>query len=121
GRLISICPEMAGGLPVPRPPAEIQQQRVITIEGQDVSSAFKQGAQHALELCKQHDITIALLKEGSPSCGSKKIHDGSFQHKKKSGQGITTQLLEQHDIRVFNEHELEDLSTLLNHLENQSL
>lgn len=81
-QLISFCPEVAGGLSVPRQPAEIQQNNglIITCDGEDVSRQFIKGAQRALDICQQHDIHFALLKESSPSCGSTTIYDGSFQN-----------------------------------------
>lgn len=112
--MIIICPEVTGGLPVPRPPAEIQaNKRVINIKGEDVTSAFEQGAQKALALCKQHNICIAILKESSPSCGSSLIHDGNFSHTKVSGQGITTKLLEKNGIHVFSENDLDQVAASL--------
>jgi len=114
GRLIVICPEVAGGLPVPRPPAEIQPGgHIITVEGENVTAAFEQGAQKALNLCKEHHIHIAILKEGSPSCGSSLINDGHFSHAKISGQGVTTQLLEANGIFVFSENELDQAEAYL--------
>ena len=107
GCLVVLCPEVAGGLPVPRPPAEIQPDgTVVTVEGEDVTAAFELGAQKVLELCRAHDIRIAILKEGSPSCGSSLINDGNFSHRKIAGRGVTTQLLEEHGVRVFSEHDL---------------
>ncbi len=114
-RLIPICPEVAGGLAVPREPAEIQQKnhKVITQSGTDVSAQFNYGAQLALMLCQQHNIRFALLKESSPSCGSKKVYDGSFSNKKVAGKGITSQLLSDHNIKVFSESTIEELKELL--------
>jgi uncharacterized protein YbbK (DUF523 family) len=113
GRLISICPEVAGGLPVPRPAAEIQGDRVVNRQGVDVSHAFAVGAQKALELCQKHHIHIAILKEGSPSCGVTRIYDGTFQGIHIVGQGITAQLLREHGIDVFHEHQLDKVEALL--------
>jgi len=107
-RLIPLCPEVAGGLSVPRAPVEIQGESVINILGEDVSQAFGKGAQKALELCQQHDIHIAILKEGSPSCGVTQINDGTFSHTKITGQGVTTRLLQKHGVKVFSEHQLEE-------------
>lgn len=114
-RFIAICPEVAGGLPVPREPAEqqINDDRIITISGVDVSEQFKYGAKQALALCKSHNIRFALLKESSPSCGSSLIYDGSFSNKKKSGQGVTTKLLTDNGILVFSENNLEELAEIL--------
>lgn len=114
GRMIPLCPEVAGGLPVPRPPAEIQPDgRIINIEHEDVSDAFERGARKALELCKKHGIQIAILKEGSPSCGSSLINNGNFDRTKIPGKGTTTRLLEANGIRVFSEKELDQVVALL--------
>lgn len=108
GCLVVFCPEIAGGLSVPRPPAEIQPDgQIIAIDGSDVTAAFEQGAERAMNLCREHHIHIAILKEGSPSCGSALINDGNFSHTKISGQGITTQLLEANGVFVFSENELD--------------
>lgn len=114
-RFISICPEVSGGLSVPREPAELQQNsnEVITKSGINVSAQFNLGAQQALKLCQQYKIRFALLKESSPSCGSTLIYDGSFTNNKVLGQGITSQLLTQHNIKVFSENKLEALAKLL--------
>lgn len=114
-RFITICPEVSGGLSVPREPAEIQQSsnEVITQTSINVSAQFSLGAQKALALCQQHNIRFALLKESSPSCGSTLIYDGSFTNNKVLGQGVTSQLLTQHNIKVFSENKLEALEKLL--------
>lgn len=114
-RIVPICPEVAGGLPVPREPAEQQPNngQVITISGSNVSKAFNEGANKALLLCQQHNIRFAVLKESSPSCGSTLIYDGSFSNKKIPGQGVTSKLLTQAGIRVFSENNLDELAKLL--------
>ena len=114
-RFIAICPELSGGLSVPREPAEQQiiSGKVITVSGNNVTKQFNTGAQCALTLCQEHNIRFALLKESSPSCGSTTIYDGSFNHKKIAGQGVTTILLEQHGIKVFSEHTIEALANCL--------
>lgn len=112
GRLIAICPEVISGLPVPRPPAEIDPntKQVITIESIDVTEQFDKGAKLALRLCRQHNIQLALLKESSPSCGSNTIYDGTFRQKKIIGEGVTTKLLREHGIKVFCEDSIEELA-----------
>jgi len=112
-RLIALCPEVAGGLPVPRPAAEIQGKAVRTRLGEDVSKAFAQGAQQALQLCLQNNINLAILKEGSPSCGVNQINDVTFRHLKQPGQGMTTRLLQAHGIQVFSEHQLAEAQDAL--------
>ncbi len=117
GWLVPVCPELSGGLSVPRPAAEITaasaahvlegRGHVSTADDDDVSRYFVCGAQHALILCRQHNIRIAILKENSPSCGSTQVYDGSFSGKLVPGAGITTALLRQNGISVFNENEID--------------
>ncbi len=116
-RIISFCPEVAGGLAVPRAAAEIQagdgdtvvagQARVKTRDGSDVTDYFLAGARQALALCRKHDIAVAVLTESSPSCGSSQVYDGSFKRIAVPGSGVTTALLRQHGITVFNQHQFE--------------
>lgn len=118
GRIISLCPEVAGGLSIPRVPAERQGNRVFTQNRIEVTAAFESGARAALELCQHHHIRIAVLKESSPSCGSTLIHDGTFHRQKIPGQGITTELLRNHGIFVFNELQWEQAQQKLVELES---
>ena len=117
-RAIAFCPEVAGGLGVPRPAAEIQggdggaviagDARVVTRDGDDVSAQFIRGAQRALDLCRRHEIEVAVLTEFSPSCGSGIIYDGSFTRARTAGDGVAAALLRAHGIRVFNQQQLAD-------------
>lgn len=115
GRIISFCPEVAGGLPTPRPAAEISHSgRVLTIDSIDVTDAFLLGAQKALSLCLKNKIKFAILKEGSPSCGRNEIYDGSHQNRKISGMGLTAELLERNGIKVFSEFQIEVMDLIVN-------
>ena len=108
--LIPVCPEVDGGLPVPRPPAELQVDgKVINREGRDVTAAYQAGACHALEMALHYGCTVAVLKEKSPSCGNGIIYDGSFSGTLVPGQGVTARLLTRHGIRVLGEHTLSQL------------
>lgn len=113
GRLVIVCPEVDGGLPIPRPAAEIQVDQVITTSGENVTSQFSAGAQAALKLVQQHHIRFALLKSGSPSCGNELIYDGTFTGTKTRGQGVTAALLGSQGVKVFNELQLGELQTAL--------
>jgi uncharacterized protein YbbK (DUF523 family) len=113
GRTLAFCPEVAGGLPTPRPPAERQGERVITVTGLDVTREFDHGAELALALCLRERIRFALLKEGSPSCGSGRIYNGRFEGVSMAGEGKTTALLRRHDIQVFSEDQLPELALAL--------
>lgn len=120
GRLVACCPEVEGGLPVPRPPAEIvrvRPLRICAIDGTDVTDSFVRGAEAALATADRHDIKMAVLKEDSPSCGSRRVYDGTFSGRSVAGAGVTTQLLERHGIRVFSEHDLDEAAAHLMLLE----
>jgi len=107
GLILSCCPEVAGGLPVPRPAAERQPDGTIrTAGGADVTAAFMRGAEATLALCVLHDVRCALLKERSPSCGSQHIYNGRFDGTLVEGEGLTTALLRQHGVCVFSEQQL---------------
>jgi uncharacterized protein YbbK (DUF523 family) len=119
GRLISICPEVAGGMPTPRAPAEIvggdgnkvlsKEVQVINNNKEDATEAFIIGANKALQIAKENNCVVAILTERSPSCGSSQIYDGSFSGVRKQGIGVTTALLESNGIKVFNQYQLEEL------------
>jgi len=114
GRLVAICPELAGGLPVPREPAEIQADgRIADITGTDVTAAFQEGARQALTLAQAEGCRFALLTDGSPSCGSSFVYDGSFSGTRIAGKGVTAALLEAHGIRVFAPDRIAELAALL--------
>lgn len=108
-KLIPVCPEVLGGLGIPRNPCEIRQGRVLDCFGQDVSENFNQGAKITEQLIEKYNIRRAVLKEGSPSCGSKEIYDGSFTGKRISGQGITAGRLSSLGIEIYNETEIHKL------------
>jgi uncharacterized protein YbbK (DUF523 family) len=116
GRLVIACPELAGDLSVPRPAAEISGgsgdkvldgfAAVITATGKNVTEEFLLGAQRTLELALQHGVTIAILKQRSPSCGSREIYDGHFANRRIAGEGVTSALLRRNGIVVFDETQL---------------
>lgn len=127
GRLVTFCPEVAGGFPVPRPPAEIEGRdgdavldgrgRVVEETGRDATTYFRKGAELTLQTAEAHHVKLAILKEGSPSCGSGRIYDSSFSGRSKPGHGVTTALLERHGIRVFAEEDTSAAAEYLRELE----
>jgi uncharacterized protein YbbK (DUF523 family) len=117
GRVVPFCPEVAGGLPVPRPAAEIVASRVLTRDGVDVSAHFLEGARQAAALAAREGIRVAVLKEGSPSCGSSFVYDGSFTGARRPGKGLTASLLEEQGLRVFAEHQLDQAAAFVESLE----
>jgi uncharacterized protein YbbK (DUF523 family) len=113
GRLVPVCPEVCGGLAVPRPAAERAGGRVVTEEGADVTAAFERGAEEALRLAGEHDVAFAVLKDGSPSCGVNFVYDGSFSGRRIPGRGVAAELLAASGYRVFPEDEVESAAELI--------
>ncbi len=106
--LIPVCPEQLGGLPTPRPPAEIRGGRVVTVNGGDVTEAFQKGAQEALRLAELFGCRYAVLKNRSPSCGAGCIYDGTFSGSLTKGDGVTASLLKQAGLVLLNEDNAEE-------------
>lgn len=116
--LVSLCPEVLGGLSVPRPTCEILQdtQRVMTKDGEDVSEAFFKGAENTLKIAKEKSVCMAILKARSPSCGKGIIYDGTFTSTRIFDSGITCKLLQNNGITVFSEEELEQAEQFYNYV-----
>ena len=107
--LIPVCPEVLGGLPTPRVPAERIGGKVITQDGRDVTANYEQGAQESLRIARMTGCTTALLKERSPSCGSGVIYDGSFSGGLCPGYGVCGALLKANGIEVLGESRVQEL------------
>ena len=91
--LIPVCPEVLGGLGVPREPAELQPDgRVLT---------------RAVEIAKENGCTVAVLKARSPSCGSGEVYNGAFTGTLTSGWGIAAKLLSEAGLEVMDEEHLQ--------------
>ena len=103
---LAVCPERAGGLPAPRPLAEIRDGRVIDKEGKDVTAEFLLGAEKTLALAKKHRPELCILKANSPSCGCGEIYDGTFSGRKISGNGKTVELLLKNGFSVITEKQI---------------
>lgn len=109
--IVPVCPEIMGGLPTPRIPAEICGDRVITKDGRDVTKQYQKGASETLKLAKLYGCNLAVLKERSPSCGCGMVYDGTFSKTLTEGDGITAALLKKNGIQVAGENygELESM------------
>ena len=107
--IIVICPEVNGGLSIPRTPSEIKGDRVINQKGKDVTKYFNKGVDYVLQVVKYFNIKKAVLKEKSPSCGVHNIYDGNFNNKVIEGQGWLTRKLKTLGVEIYNENEIEDL------------
>jgi uncharacterized protein YbbK (DUF523 family) len=117
GYFLPLCPEVFGGLPTPRLPAEIEnahagldghavldgRTRVLASDGRDVTAQFLSGAKGALAVAQREGIHQAILKSKSPSCGLGQIYDGRFSGKLVRGDGVSAALLSRSGIQVFTE------------------
>jgi uncharacterized protein YbbK (DUF523 family) len=130
GRVVSVCPEVSGGFGVPRPAAEIIGMNgfavldgfaaVLDDRGTDVTRQFVAGAQTVLQLAQSLSVRVAVLKDGSPSCGRTYIHNGQFRGLKKRGEvGVTTAMLQRNGVAVYTERQIADAELRLRELENK--
>ena len=101
--LIPICPEVMGGLPTPRTPAERVGERVVCRDGRDVSDAYRRGAEEVLRLVRLYRAEGVILRDRSPSCGTDGIYDGTFSGRLTAGMGVTAELLAKAGVPILNE------------------
>lgn len=99
--IVEICPEVLGGLPIPRDPAEIVDGEAVTNKGVSVDYEFRKGAKKALDIIKNEGIELVILQSRSPSCGKGLIYDGTFSSNLIKGDGIFVKLLKENGIRAM--------------------
>lgn len=118
--VVSVCPEVLGGLPVPRVPAEIVNGKVMTKDGISVDAEFRAGAARALQLAKEKQVHVAVLQSRSPSCGSKEIYDGTFSRALIPGKGVFAELVAEAGIVCIDVDDIKSISDLERILINRS-
>jgi len=106
--VIPVCPEVAGGLPIPRVPVELVNGVAINREGVDVDREFRIGVERTLEKLSGEEIDLVILQPRSPSCGSKQIYDGTFTGTLKPGQGMFAKALMENGYKVVEPDELDN-------------
>ncbi len=99
--VIPVCPEVLGGLPVPRTPAEIVSGEVINRDGESVDEAFRKGAEKALETAERENPDLVILQSRSPSCGVRQIYDGTFSGTLVPGQGVFARMAQEAGLKVI--------------------
>ncbi len=104
--VISVCPEVLGGLPTPRAPGEILNGFVRNEDGSSVDKEYREGANLALKIALREKIDLAILQSRSPSCGVNQIYDGTFSGRKIKGSGVFARLLMDKGIKVI---DIEDI------------
>lgn len=105
--IIAVCPEMNGGLPCPRIPGERVGDKITGKDGSDLTPEYTAGALHALQMAKENNVDLCILKSRSPSCGKGMIHDGTFTGTMVEGNGVTCELLTKNGFKVIADTELE--------------
>ena len=104
--VIPVCPEVLGGLPTPRIPAESVNGIVTTRDGRSVDREFRTGARLGLALAREQGVELVILQSRSPSCGAKQIYDGTFSGTKVDGMGVFARLLQDNHFQIL---DVEDL------------
>ena len=117
GRAATVCPEVAGGLPIPRPEAELVggagnevldgEARVVSVGGEDVTDNYRRGASAAVEAAERSGARLAILKARSPSCGCGAIYDGTFAGRTVPGDGVTAAALKRAGLDVTSDEDVE--------------
>ena len=107
--VVLICPEVFGGLPTPRIPSEQLNDKVINSKNEDVTKQFVDGAQEALKRLQQQNVNVVILKERSPSCGYKKIYDGTFSKTIIDGNGVFAKLAIENGFIIYTESDIENI------------
>jgi uncharacterized protein YbbK (DUF523 family) len=120
GRAVLVCPEEEGGLPTPRPEAEILggtggdvldgDARVVSVAGEDVTEQYAAGARIAVERAGQRGCRVAILKARSPACGCGAIYDGTFAGTLREGDGVAAAALRRAGIDVMTDEELDQVA-----------
>ena len=103
---LAVCPEVLGGLSIPRHPCEIVDGVVMNSAGENVDREFREGAAKALEIAEKEHIDLAVLQQRSPSCGAGVIYDGSFSGNKIPGNGVFAEALIKKGFKVIREEDL---------------
>ena len=109
--MIKVCPEVLGGLPIPRPSAEIVDGQVMNTEGRNITKEFSLGAQKAFEIVKNENPDLIILQSRSPSCGIKQIYDGTFSGKKIHGHGLFAELCIKAGYKVLDIEDIDEYLT----------
>lgn len=103
GEAVTACPEGLARLPVPRPPCELREGRVMSRDGRDLTEDFVRGARLAMDIARQHGCTAAILKLRSPSCGIGQIYDGTFSRTLCPGDGLWAHMLREAGLALYSE------------------
>ncbi len=98
--VLPVCPEVAGGLPVPRVPMELRNGEAWNAHGENVNEAMKKGVEETLAMLAKENIDLVVLQSRSPTCGVNQIYDGSFSGRLIDGQGLLAKALLESGYRV---------------------
>ena len=107
--LVPVCPEVLGGLPIPHEPSERVGDRVLSRSGEDVTAAFRLGAEKTLEIARRRGARLAVLKERSPSCGWGAVYDGTFTGTVVPGNGVAAELLARGGVAIYGASRIREL------------
>ena len=113
GLALAACPEVVGGLGVPRKRSEILsgggaqvlngKSRVINTAGDDLTRRYVDGSLKLLALAKKFGIKRAILKSDSPACGIGRIYDGTFSGKYRMADGVFAAALRREGFKLYDE------------------
>ena len=110
--LVPVCPEILGGLGIPRIPCRFYSgdgrdviqgnARLIDRNGIDRTAEFLRGAEESAGVAKLVEPELIIFKEGSPSCGLRRVE---IEGEKADGCGVVTALLMDTGIPIISEED----------------
>ena len=92
-RVIPVCPEELAGLGIPRPSIEIVDGILRRKDGTSVDNAVRDAVEQILTQLHGQEISCAVLKSRSPTCGVRQIYDGTFSGRLIDGAGVLARAL----------------------------
>ena len=104
--VIPVCPERLAGLGVPREPIEIVNGEVRRKDGTSVDAEVRKAVQEILDQLEGLEIECVILKSRSPTCGVKRVHDGTFSGVLVDGMGVLAAALQKNGYKVIDAEDL---------------
>ena len=106
--IVPVCPEVMAGLGIPRTPIEIVEGELKNRFGKSVDAPLREAVEQVMKLVRSQEITVAVLKARSPTCGVHQVYDGTFSGKLVEGSGVLAQALLEAGCRVLDEEDIKN-------------
>ena len=99
--VVPVCPEVLAGLGIPRTPIEIVDGVLLDRYGNSVDEALREAVRKILQEISGENVTCAVLKSRSPTCGVRQVYDGTFSGRLIDGSGVLVRALTEAGYKVI--------------------